>query len=168
MHTLVLNASYEPLAVVSVRRAVVLVLTEKAVAEHVDDARVIRSATREIPMPLVVRLLRFVRVPYRRRVPWSRRGVLERDRHHCAYCGKRASTVDHIQPVSRGGAARSWLNTVAACPPCNQRKADRTPVEAGMGLLVEPYEPKAQTALILALGVTASESLPAWLAPAVT
>lgn len=166
MHTLVLNASYEPLAVVSVRRAVVLVLTEKAVAEHVDGERVFRSASREIPMPLVVRLLRLVRVPYRRRVPWSRRGVLERDRHHCGYCGGRASTVDHLQPMSRGGAARSWLNTVAACPPCNQRKADRTPREAGLRLLIEPYEPKAQTALVLALGIRASENLPAWLVPA--
>ena len=166
MHTLVLNASYEPLAVVSVRRAVVLVLTEKAVAEHVDDERVIRSASREIPMPLVVRLLRFVRVPYRRRVPWSRRGVLDRDRHRCAYCGTRASTVDHIEPVSRGGAARSWLNTVAACPPCNQVKANRTPREAGMQLLVQPYEPRAQAALILALGIKAREGLPSWLEPA--
>lgn len=165
MHTLVLNASYEPLAVVSVRRAVVLVLTEKAVAEHVDGDRVIRSATREIPMPLVVRLLRFVRVPYRRRVPWSRRGVLERDKHRCVYCGDRASTVDHIMPVSRGGAPRSWLNTVAACPPCNQTKADRTPAQASMRLLVKPYEPKANAALVLALGVKAREGLPAWLVP---
>lgn len=165
MHTLVLNASYEPLAVVSVRRAVVLVLTEKAVPEHVDGERVFRSASREIPLPLVVRLLRFVRVPYRRRVPWSRRGVLERDRRRCAYCGGRASTVDHVQPVSRGGAARSWLNTVAACPPCNQVKADRTPGEARMHLLVDPYEPKAQAALILALGIKESENLPEWLVP---
>jgi 5-methylcytosine-specific restriction endonuclease McrA len=168
MHTLVLNASYEPLAVVSVRRAVVLVLTEKAVAEHVDDERVFRSATREIPMPLVVRLLRFVRVPYRRRVPWSRRGVLERDQRRCAYCGGRASTVDHLTPVSRGGPPRSWRNTVAACSPCNQRKADRTPQEAGMQLRVEPFEPRVPAALVLALGVRAREELPAWLAPAVT
>jgi 5-methylcytosine-specific restriction endonuclease McrA len=68
--------------------------------------------------------------------------------------------------VSRGGASRSWLNTVAACPPCNQVKANRTPREAGMQLLVRPYEPKAQAALILALGIKARESLPAWLEPA--
>lgn len=166
MHTLVLNASYEPLAVVSVRRAVVLVLTEKAVAEHVDGERVFRSASREVPLPLVVRLLRFVRVPYRRRMPWSRSGVLQRDGHRCAYCGGRASTVDHVTPVSRGGEARCWLNTVAACPPCNQAKAARTPSEARMRLLAQPYEPKAKTALVLALGIKAPDDLPAHLVPA--
>lgn len=166
MNTLVLNASYEPLAVVSVRRAVILVLTEKAVLEHADDDRPIRSASRELPTPLVVRLLRFVRVPYRKKMPWSRSGVLERDNKRCAYCGTRASSIDHVVPTSRGGAARSWLNTVAACLPCNQRKADRTPVEAGMHLLIEPFEPKVQTALVLALGWRTAESLPDWLVPA--
>jgi len=166
MQTLVLNASYEPLAVVSVRRAVVLVLTEKAVMEHADDERPIRSATRQLPMPLVVRLLKFVRVPYRRKLPWSRKGVLDRDQHRCAYCSGKASTIDHLLPISRGGEARSWLNTVGACVPCNQAKADRTPREAGMRLLVEPHEPKAHAALVLAIGVTAAERLPAWLVAA--
>lgn len=163
MNTLVLNASYEPLAVVSVRRAVVLILTEKAVLEHADSGKPIRSATREIPTPLVVRLLRFVRVPYRRRVPWTRNGVLERDRHRCGYCAERASTIDHIVPTSRGGAGRSWLNTVASCLACNQVKAARTPAEAGMRLLIEPFEPKVQTALVLALGFRVVDDLPAWL-----
>lgn len=168
MNTLVLNASYEPLAVVSVRRAVILVLTEKAVMEHADTGKLIRSATRELPTPLVVRLLRFVRVPYRRKVPWSRSGVLERDGRRCAYCGGRANSIDHLTPTSRGGAARSWLNTVAACVACNQLKADRTPAEAGMRLLIEPFEPKAQRALVLALGVTTAETLPEWLGAAAT
>lgn len=168
MNTLVLNASYEPLAVVSVRRAVILVLTEKAVLEHADDERVFRSASRQLPMPLVVRLLKFVRVPYRRRLPWSRRGVLDRDGHRCAYCAGKATTIDHLVPVSRGGEARSWLNTVSACVPCNQAKANRTPPEAGMRLLAEPHEPKARAALVLAIGVTAAERLPAWLVEAAT
>ncbi|AYY11940.1 HNH endonuclease [Actinobacteria bacterium YIM 96077] len=163
MQTLVLNASYEPLAVVSVRRAIVLVLTEKAVTEHADSDRVIRSATQEFPAPLVVRLLKFVRVPYRRRLPWSRNGVLDRDGRRCGYCGSRAESIDHVLPVSRGGAARSWFNTVAACLSCNQAKADRTPAEASMRLLVEPFEPKVQRALVLALGVRQTESLPDWL-----
>jgi 5-methylcytosine-specific restriction endonuclease McrA len=166
MQTLVLNASYEPLAVVSVRRAVVLVLTEKAVMEHADEARPIRSPSRELPTPLVVRLLKFVRVPYRRKLPWSRRGVLERDRHRCAYCAGRANTIDHLVPVSRGGEERNWLNTVSACVPCNQAKADRTPDEAGMRLLLTPHEPKAHAALVLAIGVTARDTLPQWLATA--
>lgn len=163
MQTLVLNASYEPLSVVSVRRAVVLVLTEKAVMEHADDDRLIRSATRELPTPVVVRLLKFVRVPYRRRVPWTRSGVLDRDGRRCGYCKGRADSIDHIVPVSRGGAERSWRNTVAACVPCNQAKADRTPDEARMALLVKPYEPKVQTALIMALGVKVADGLPGWL-----
>lgn len=163
MQTLVLNASYEPLAVVSVRRAIVLVLTEKAVTEHADSGRIIRSATQEFPAPLVVRLLRFVRVPYRRRLPWSRDGVLERDRRRCSYCGSRAESIDHIIPTSRGGSPRSWMNTVAACVPCNQVKANRTPTEAGMSLRVEPFEPKVQRALVLALGVRQAEHLPDWL-----
>lgn len=163
MQTLVLNASYEPLAVVSVRRAVVLVLTEKAVMEHADDDRLIRSASHELPTPLVVRLLKFVRVPYRRKVPWTRSGVLDRDGRRCAYCRGRADSIDHILPVSRGGAERSWRNTVAACVPCNQAKADRTPNEAGLTLLLEPYEPKVQTALIMALGVKVADELPHWL-----
>lgn len=166
MNTLVLNASYEPLAVVSVRRAIILVLTEKAVMEHADDDKPIRSATRELPTPLVVRLLRFVRVPYRRKVPWSRSGVLERDGRRCAYCGDRATSIDHIVPTSRGGPGRSWLNTVAACLSCNQVKADRTPSEAGMRLMIEPFEPKAHAALVLALGVRAVDDLPDWLAAA--
>lgn len=163
MQTLVLNASYEPLAVVSVRRAIVLVLTEKAVTEHADSGRIIRSATQEFPAPLVVRLLRFVRVPYRRRLPWSRNGVLERDGRRCGYCRSRADSIDHIVPTSRGGEARSWLNTVAACVPCNQAKANRTPTEAGMRLLMDPFEPKVQRALVLALGVRHAEGLPEWL-----
>lgn len=163
MHTLVLNASYEPLAVVSVRRAVVLVLTEKAVLEHWDNDAPIRSATREVPRPLVVRLLKFVRVPYRKRMPWSRSGVLTRDKRHCAYCNGRADSIDHIVPVSRGGAERSWLNTVAACMPCNQAKADRTPAEASMNLLIKPWEPKVHTQLILGLGVKVTDELPEWL-----
>jgi 5-methylcytosine-specific restriction endonuclease McrA len=166
VQTLVLNASYEPLAVVSVRRAVILVLTEKAVMEHADEDRPIRSPSRQLPTPLVVRLIKFVRVPYRRKLPWSRRGVLERDRHRCAYCAGRASTIDHLVPVSRGGEERSWLNTVSACVPCNQAKADRTPDEAGMRLLLMPHQPKTHTALVLAIGVTAAQSVPEWLVPA--
>jgi 5-methylcytosine-specific restriction endonuclease McrA len=104
-----------------------------------------------------------VRVPFRQRAPWSRRGVLVRDRHRCAYCGRRATTVDHVQPRSRGGGD-TWLNTVAACAEDNQRKADRTPEQAGMRLLVRPFEPTPADALLLALGVRERLGLPEWLA----
>jgi len=94
------------------------------------------------PMPKVLRLVSYVitRWRYPSGPAWSRGGVLRRDRHRCAYCGGDAYTIDHILPSSRGGQ-NSWLNTVAACAACNQRKGDRTPAEAGMRLRFEPKAP---------------------------
>ncbi|MEV0279904.1 HNH endonuclease [Streptomyces sp. NPDC050610] len=160
--TLVLNASFEPLATVSLRRAVVLVLQDKAVVEQAHPGLRVRAAEVEVPVPLVIRLSRYVRVPFRRRAPWSRRGVLVRDRYRCAYCGRRATTVDHVLPRSRGGGD-TWLNTVAACAEDNHRKADRTPEQAGMRLLSRPFEPTPSDALVLALGVQERPALPEWL-----
>jgi 5-methylcytosine-specific restriction endonuclease McrA len=160
--TLVLNASFEPLATVSLRRAVVLVMQDKAVVEQAHPGLRVRSTGLELPVPQVVRLRRFVRVPFRQRAPWSRRGVLVRDRHRCAYCGRRATTVDHVVPRSHGGGD-TWLNTVAACAGDNHRKADRTPAEAGMRLLTKPFEPTPGDALLLALGMRDGDRLPEWL-----
>jgi 5-methylcytosine-specific restriction endonuclease McrA len=148
----VLNASYEVLSVVGVHRAIAYLLREKAeiVAER-DGVAVHSSSGIRIPVPTVVRLLRYVRVPYRHRVPaWSKAGLLRRDQHTCAYCGRRGSTVEHLLPVSRGGRS-TWTNTVIACLPCNTRKRDRTPAEARMPLLYPPTVPTVQTALLLAL-----------------
>ncbi|MFD7643838.1 HNH endonuclease [Kitasatospora sp. NPDC059795] len=163
-NTLVLNASYEPLTTVPLRRAVVLVLQDKAVVEQAHPLRVVRGSGVQVPVPRVIRLTRYVRVPFRQQAPWSRRGVLARDQHRCAYCGSRATTVDHLVPRSRGGAD-SWLNTVAACAEDNQRKADRTPEQAGMRLLRRPFEPTPEATLMLALGLRAGElgELAAWL-----
>ncbi|WNI14933.1 HNH endonuclease [Actinacidiphila sp. ITFR-21] len=161
--TLVLNASFEPLSTVSLRRAVVLVMQDKAVVEQAHPGLRVRASGMEVPVPQVIRLCRYVRVPFRQRAPWSRRGVLVRDRHRCAYCGRRATTVDHVLPRSRGGGD-TWLNTVAACSEDNQRKADRTPEQAGMRLLVRPFEPTPAAALLLALGIRDQEGLPEWLA----
>ncbi|NED04023.1 HNH endonuclease, partial [Streptomyces sp. SID6648] len=94
--TLVLNASFEPLSTVTLNRAVVLVLQDKAVVEQAHPSLRMRGAALDIPAPRVIRLCQYVRVPFRRRAPWSRRGVLVRDRHRCAYCGRRATTVDHV------------------------------------------------------------------------
>lgn len=160
--TLVLNASFEPLSTVALRRAVVLVIGEKAVVEQSHPGLKVRAAQFELPVPQVIRLRRFVKVPFRQRAPWSRRGVLVRDRHRCAYCGRRATTVDHIVPKSRGGGD-SWLNTVAACATDNHRKADRTPVQAGMRLLSQPFEPTPADALLLALNLRDGTTLPEWL-----
>lgn len=158
--TLVLNASFEPLATVSLRRAVVLVLQDKAVVERAHPGLQVRASAVEIPVPQVIRLCRYVRVPFRQRAPWSRRGVLVRDRHRCAYCGQRATTVDHVVPRSHGGQD-TWLNTVAACAADNHRKADRTPEQAGMRLLSRPFEPTPANALVLALGLREGDWLPA-------
>ncbi|MFF7459676.1 HNH endonuclease [Kitasatospora sp. NPDC008115] len=154
--TLVLNASYEPLTTVSLQRAVVLVLQDKAVVEQAHPLRTMRGTGVSVPVPRVIRLQRYVRVPFRQQAPWSRRGVLVRDQHLCAYCGRRATTVDHLQPRSRGGGD-SWLNTVAACAEDNQRKADRTPEQAGMKLLRKPFVPTPQATLMMALGLRVSD-----------
>ncbi|MFG2825666.1 HNH endonuclease [Kitasatospora sp. NPDC048365] len=163
-NTLVLNASYEPLTTVSLKRAVVLVLQDKAVVEHAHPLSVVRGTGVSLPVPRVIRLNRYVRVPFRQHAPWSRRGVLVRDQHRCAYCGRRATTVDHLQPRSRGGSD-SWLNTVAACSEDNQRKADRTPEQAGMKLLSRPFEPTPEATLMMALGLKEKDlgELAAWL-----
>lgn len=161
--TLVLNASFEPLSTVSLRRAVVLVMQDKAVVEHAHPGLRIRAAAVDIPVPQVIRLSRYVRVPFRRQAPWSRRGVLVRDQHRCAYCGRRATTVDHVVPRSRGGGD-TWLNTVASCAEDNHRKADRTPEQAGMRLLRRPFEPTPADALLSTLGVSVRDALPEWLA----
>ncbi|MCW2504022.1 MAG: nuclease [Actinomycetia bacterium] len=149
---IVLNASYEVINVVPVAKAVAYVLKEKAEVVHADAGRVVRSINRAIPLPRIVRLLRYVRIPYRSAVPrWSRVGVLERDRFTCAYCGGRATTVDHVLPRSRGGGD-TWLNTVASCGPCNNAKGSRTPAEAGLRSLFEAREPRQRTSLLLAVG----------------
>ncbi|GGV51981.1 HNH endonuclease [Streptomyces longisporoflavus] len=161
--TLVLNASFEPLSTVTLNRAVVLVLSDKAVVEQAHPGLRVRAAAVEIPVPRVIRLCRYVRVPFRRRAPWSRRGVLVRDQHRCAYCGRRATTVDHVVPRAQGGGD-TWLNTVASCALDNHRKADRTPEEAGMPLLRQPFEPTPADAMLLALGRDELAALPEWLA----
>ncbi|PIE26637.1 MAG: HNH endonuclease [Micrococcales bacterium] len=138
--TLVLNAGYEPLSVVSFKRAVVLVLAGKAVVLAAAETPV-RSGTIEVQRPRVILLTRYVRVPFARSVPVSRRGVLRRDAHRCAYCGKQANTVDHVLPRSRGGPD-SWENLVACCLKCNNAKGNRTPAEVGWKLRVRPKPPR--------------------------
>lgn len=144
---LVLNATYEPLCVVPLRRAVVLVLAEKAVVVEAGH-QVMHSEHTSIQVPTVVRLSRYVRVPYRREVPLTRRGVLDRDAHLCAYCGVRADTIDHVRPRSRGGEHR-WTNVVAACARCNHRKGDRLLSELGWHLPAPPVQPPATVAVVM-------------------
>jgi 5-methylcytosine-specific restriction endonuclease McrA len=147
---LVLNASFEPLSVVPSRRAVCLVLDEKAeVVEH--DGTLLRSESLSLPNPLVIRLLYMVKVPYHRRTALSRRAVFARDDHRCQYCGGVADSIDHIVPKSRGGL-HVWENVAAACRRCNLDKRDRTPDEAGMKLAKSPHTPREMAWVTVAVG----------------
>ena len=146
--TLVLNASGEPLCIVTLHRAVVLVTTGKAIIVET-DGRMLRSPSRSVPVPLVLCLARYVSVPRRRPVPPTRRTVLQRDSHRCAYCAGHADTVDHVLPRSRGGR-HEWTNVVAACGPCNHRKADHLLVELGWELGFTPLAPRDSLALLAA------------------
>ncbi|MCU1438842.1 MAG: endonuclease [Naasia sp.] len=140
MRTLVLNAGYEPLAVVSFKRALVLVMGGKATIVAADTGHPVLGASAQWERPSVILLTRYVRIPLARRVPVSRRGVLRRDGSRCAYCSRSATTVDHVLPRSRGGAD-SWENLVACCLRCNNEKGDRTPAEMGWRLRVRPRAP---------------------------
>jgi 5-methylcytosine-specific restriction endonuclease McrA len=138
---LVLTASYEPLNVCSVRRAVVLILKEKAeLLEHGERRLHAESVT--LPHPVVIRLVTYVRVPRdraKRRI--TRRAVFARDAWKCQYCGTTSHlTVDHLIPRSRGGPS-DWENIVTSCAPCNRRKGNRTPVETGMHPRRKPKAP---------------------------
>ena len=157
---LVLNATYEPLTVVSTRRAVILLLKEKAEVVEAAEAR-LRAANFSMRSPLVIRLVYFVRIPYKVSLPVTRRTVLARDHYTCQYCGRQPArkdlTVDHVTPRSRGGHT-SWENVVAACQRCNGHKGNRTPEEANMGVLSPPARPR-YVALALVEG---SEARHAW------
>ena len=138
--SLVLNASFEPLAVVAARRAVVLVLKDKA--EIIEsNGMVFRSEHLEVPAPTVVRLTYFVRVPFRARASLTRRAVFARDEWTCQYCGRPAENVDHVIPRSRGGT-HTWENVVASCRRCNAKKENRLHGDVGMRLRRQPYAPR--------------------------
>ena len=153
---LLLNASFEPLCVVSSRRAVVLVLKDKAEIVHRNGAE-FHAERLTVPVPSVIRLRHYVRVPYRSVVPLSRRAVFARDGHRCQYCNRAAENIDHVVPRSRGGP-HEWDNVVASCRSCNSRKEDRLLSEAGFRLAHPPREPKAHLWIV----ATAGSIDPAW------
>jgi 5-methylcytosine-specific restriction endonuclease McrA len=153
---LLLNASFEPLCVVPMRRAVVLVLKDKAEVVARNGAE-LHSERMTMPVPSVIRLHHFVRVPYRSRVPLSRRAVFARDGHRCQYCNRAAENIDHVVPRSRGGT-HSWENVVASCRSCNARKEDRMLSDTGLRLRRIPREPHANLWVV----ATAGSLDPAW------
>lgn len=147
--SLVLNASYEPLSVVSAHRAICLVLADKADVLE-DDGTLVHSESLSVARPSVIRLRYMVRVPFVRRASLSRRAVFARDDYRCQYCGERADSIDHVMPRSRGGE-HSWENVAAACRPCNLTKRDRTPVEAGMRLIRPCRAPRATAWVVVSV-----------------
>jgi 5-methylcytosine-specific restriction endonuclease McrA len=141
---LVLNATFEPINVCTVRRAAVLLLKEKAeVVEH--GSWELRSESLTLPRPVVIRLVTYVNVPrdtHRRKI--TRRAVFARDRWTCQYCGSRGNlTVDHVVPRSKGGVS-TWENIVTSCAPCNRRKGDQLLRHVGMRLHRRPSSPSPQ------------------------
>ncbi|MDQ6936717.1 MAG: HNH endonuclease [Actinomycetota bacterium] len=140
---LLINASYQVMTRIAWQRAIVLVVTDAADVHEAHASRVIRSQHLTVPLPTIVRLRHYVHVPYSatpRGEAATRAKVLLRDRRTCVYCAGRGETIDHIVPRSRGGPD-TWDNLAACCGACNNRKGDRTPLEAGMKLLWLPRSP---------------------------
>jgi 5-methylcytosine-specific restriction endonuclease McrA len=159
---LLLNASYEPLRTISYQRAIVLIVQERAELVTSVDGKEIRSPSKSFPWPSVVRLLEFVKIPFRKKkIPITKKNILLRDGYECCYCTKRrADSVDHIIPKSRGGE-NTWQNLVASCKPCNVKKNNRTPKEANMKMRFQPYEPLDHGRL--SLGIPQHKDWEEWL-----
>jgi len=161
--SLVLNATFEPICVVTSRRALCLVLNAKAELVH-DSGEVFRSARSSFPEPSVVRLSQYVKVPRQTRVAITRRSVFARDGHRCQYCGAQAENIDHVLPRSRGGT-HTWENVVAACRRCNAAKEDQLLEDSGFTLRHLPRAPRSGVWLLAASGEIRSEWEP-YVAPA--
>jgi 5-methylcytosine-specific restriction endonuclease McrA len=146
---LVLNANFEPINVCDTRRAIGLILNEKA-SLVLDGRGVIRSVSRSFPRPSIIRLNKMVRRP-RPNVKLTKREILRRDNFTCQYCGQHGTvmTIDHIMPRHLGGE-HTWENLVTACPSCNHHKGGRTLEQAQMRLLHKPTSPPATATYIFA------------------
>lgn len=152
---LVLNATYEPLSVVSSRRATVLLLSEKAVLVS-PSGQQFHSEHLVVDVPSVVRLRQFVKVPFRRRAALNRRSVFARDGHRCQYCSGPAESIDHVVPRAKGGR-HEWENVVAACRDCNVRKRDRLLHETSMTLLSTPLPPRGFSWISVVVGTVPAD-----------
>lgn len=152
-HTLLLNATYEPLKVISWQRAVTMTWLGKVEVLRSYES-ILRAVTISFQAPAVVRLVQYVR-RHKVRLAFSRRNVFLRDDHRCQYCGEwfpaNELTCDHVVPRSHGGGT-SWENVVAACAPCNRRKGGRTPEQARMVLKTRPTRPHALPGALTKIG----------------
>lgn len=137
---LLLNQNYEPLTVCNAKKAIILIYLGKAEILEKDSVW-IHSVNTKIPLPSVIRLIFFINAP-KKKIILNRKNLLIRDRHRCQYCNRRVNplTIDHVIPRNYGGN-NSWENLVVACLPCNNRKANRTPEQAGMNLIKKPKKP---------------------------
>jgi 5-methylcytosine-specific restriction endonuclease McrA len=158
---LLLNASYEPIRIISLMRAIILMVEEKV--DVVESAGAdIRSPSMTLPRPSVLRLKNFVKIPLGRKdIPLSNRAVFSRDRYTCAYCMKQLSnataTVDHIQPRSKGGQ-HEWENVITSCKPCNSKKGNKLLKDLpNYQLNFEPYKPTGRKRWLV-IGTTERET----------
>jgi 5-methylcytosine-specific restriction endonuclease McrA len=141
MEILVLNSTYQPINTTTLARGFKLVFKGKAeILEHISNSPIITDK-KSFQRPTVIRLLKYVSVPYRK-IQLNRQNILARDGYKCAYCGSenRILTLDHIMPKSRGGR-NTWENLITSCGNCNVKKNNRTPEEANMTLLFQPFKP---------------------------
>lgn len=163
---LLLNNSEEVVNLISWQRAVSLVCSGKASKPHGhDEFYEIRTTNGVYELPTAVVLAKYVRVPYSM-ASLSRKNIIKRDENKCQYCNRTLSgdieTLDHVMPTSRGGK-NTWKNVVAACKPCNTKKADRTPEEAGMKLLRQPYVPSRDVLIVKVLRRKNMDSWSRWI-----
>lgn len=137
---LVLNADYSALTICSIYKAFLLVFTHKAELVSASDVK-LHSVSKSYPMPSIIRLHRYINLPYKGGVILNRQNIFRRDGNSCLYCGStRDLTLDHVMPRSRGGNS-SWENLATACKSCNNKKGQLTPEEAGMFLRQRPFRP---------------------------
>lgn len=140
----VYNADYRVLSRIPWQEAIRLILRGAVYIIDVHNPAVhVRSPSLVLELPISVALREYAHIPYKPDHRVTHEGVLRRDRHICVYCGGRADTIDHVLPRSRGGGD-TWFNLVAACQPCNGLKGDRTPAEAGISMMREPFEPQVR------------------------
>ncbi|MEM8895042.1 MAG: HNH endonuclease [Bacteroidota bacterium] len=137
---LVLNQDYSPMTVCSVHRAFLLIYLKKAELLNALDGKSLRSITETYPFPSVIKVNRYVNIPYMS-VVLTRQNIFKRDGHECQYCGTHKDlTLDHLVPRSKGGKS-TWNNLVTACRNCNARKGDHSLEKAGMKLKNVPRKP---------------------------
>ncbi len=138
---LLLNQSYEPLTLCTTKKALILIILQKAELVNSNSKLAVRTVNKSFPWPSVIRLKAYIKVPYVN-INLTRKNILRRDNHKCGYCGRGdlTFTIDHIIPKTKGGKD-TWENLVTACLPCNNKKGSKTPEEAGMQLRIKPHKP---------------------------